>query len=211
MTEFIYDPNPDKPEKPKSKKRGAPIGNQYAKGCKTSGAPLGNQNAKGSLTSGRKPKPEWTDEIIENLGKELVSWAKSSTDSLFLQEFAILKKLDYDEFRGWKDRIVFKPYYDEARYILGMRQVRTTNKENGLREGIVHRFMTLYFKDVKEEERANKAFEIELKYKLESQSRASDDQEARHKELMDQIRALQNEAAKIKPSSSQVIAKYTED
>lgn len=54
----------------KSKKNGAPFGNQNAKGH---GAPKGNRNAAGPHVH-RKPQ-RWTDEVIDEEAEYLLEWA----------------------------------------------------------------------------------------------------------------------------------------
>jgi hypothetical protein len=134
------------------------------------GSQPGNQNAKGALTTGRKPKPEWSDEILENLGKELVEWANNTKDAFFLQEFTVLKDLDYDIFTNWRDRTVFKHYYNKAKHILGLRQVKMANEKGGIKEGLIHRFLPLYFKDLKQEEREKVEHAAIARTKEESKS-----------------------------------------
>lgn len=114
-------------------------------------APKGNQYAKGH---GYGRPPEVSDEDLIEIGKEMVKWFKDTPDAIFIQEFAIHKELPVTKLFHWNEqREVFKSYYDKARAICGVRQVKGAGKEHGLQHGIAQRFMTTYFADVKRTEK----------------------------------------------------------
>lgn len=136
-------------EEPKVKKKGGgPIGNKHAVGNK-GGGPIGNQNAKGH-GCGRPPKPEYSDEWIEALGKEMIEQINKNPDWLFIQEFAIYKQMTCDLLWSFRERVNFGQYYKLAKHILGTRIAKGAGKDSGLNAGIAQRFLGCYFKDVKD-------------------------------------------------------------
>lgn len=56
-------------------------------------APKGNKYAKNNLRSGRSPKKEWMDEILANLGEEMVKWFKENKEAYWIQDFAHYKEI----------------------------------------------------------------------------------------------------------------------
>lgn len=114
-------------------------------------APKGNQFAKGH---GCGRPPDTSDKELVELGKEMVEWFMDNPDAIFIQEFAIHKNLPVTKLFHWNDqREIFRSYYERARAICGVRQVKGAGKEHGLQHGIAQRFMTTYFTDVKRTEK----------------------------------------------------------
>jgi hypothetical protein len=93
----------------------------------------------------------------------------------------------------------FYPYYELALRLVGIKYLdKTTN----VREGISQRWQRVYFKDLKEQEDADKIFESNLK--KEEIKQASPEDAARLNALMDQLSSLRS-------SSDQAIISKSND
>ena len=121
---------------PKGKKRPDMIGNQYAKG----------------ISHGRPPESFPDDELIE-IGKEMVEWFENNELALFMQEFAIHRKIPFRKLYALAERKVFADYYESAKNICAKRIAKEAGKPNGLKEGIAQRFLACYFHDLKQTEK----------------------------------------------------------
>lgn len=125
-------------------------------------APKGNQYAKNNLRSGRPPRKEWTDEILTNLGEEMVKWFKENKEAYWIQDFAQHKEIPSRTLYKLGEREVFRDYYERAKDICSIRIAKEAGQPKGLNVGIAQRFINAYFYDVREieielEERRQKA------------------------------------------------------
>ena len=139
------------------------------------GAPKGNKNAVGY---GRPPNPGYTNEDLVVLGEELLQWLRvcdepslTSTGDLkpqvvHLSEwYSQIKGMTRTQWNSLSSRECFRDYYDRAREWMGVKLLR--NKDVPQTYG--GRFIGIYFKEVKEEDReiAHDKIDYEVKRKAE--------------------------------------------
>jgi len=100
------------------------------------------------------------EELIK-LGKDLVEWASEKTDekrTSFSFWYAIKHDFIQEEWKLFKQKEEFRPYYEKARALLA-------NKihSDELEKGMAHRYIRLYDRDLAEEEDADKDADIQRK------------------------------------------------
>jgi hypothetical protein len=128
----------------------------------------GNKHAVGY---GRPPNPGFADEDLLKLGEELMQWMKMQDDDprsdvVHLSEwYSEIKNISPTQWESICIRKCFNGYYDKARIWMGKRLLK--NKD--LHQSYGNRFLNIYFKDVKKEERESVEHKIdyELKKKAE--------------------------------------------
>lgn len=123
------------------------------------GAPKGNKNALGN--SGR---PKELDPIEE--AKALLEWLKKPTSTILL-EFNTSRGYCRDRFHIWeKECVEFRDAYKLAKQTIAFRREQFLHSGN-FNQAAWARYQSMYDKDLHEHERAEKAYEIELKTKAE--------------------------------------------
>jgi hypothetical protein len=95
------------------------------------------------------------------LGEEMILWIKARPDILHLSEwYTIEKGFIYKEWKAFIQMPEFLPYYEKALKLVGLKYL---DKESRVRDGISHRWMRVYFPDLREEEEATKDADSERK------------------------------------------------
>lgn len=146
-------------------------------------APKGNQHALGNKggrprTTGLSP-----EEMIE-LGEEMVAWVKEHKPLHISFWWRAQKHFSYNQWKSFEDFVEFRPYRDEAMGLIA------ENYINGnVNASIAHRFLPIYFSDVREQEREHLKYEADLKKEVTQYTNPED--QARHDALMKQIADLQ--------------------
>lgn len=136
------------------------------------GAPKGNQYAAGI---GRPHASKYTDQELQELGSEMLSWMKLMDDTPnselkkpivhLSQWYSEIKRIPRSEWETIRQRESFVAYYEQALEWIG---VRTLCNQN-MAQSYGNRFLSLYFKDVKQEEREK--IEHQVDYEIEKKSR----------------------------------------
>jgi len=154
----------------------------------------GNQAAKGHGFG----RPFTRDPEVE--AEAIIEWAQRP-DSIILYKFALSRGYLPNKCNDMAERSsVFREAYEFAKLMVA------SNREEGLHSGAVNqsawnRYAGMYHKDLCDHERAERAFDIEHKAKLDRQSTATPEQEQGIQALMSQIKTLQDSAAKLASSN----------
>jgi len=100
------------------------------------------------------------DELIK-LGQEMCDYVNTNTNVLHLSAWYSIKEWFTDSaWESMKVRPEFVGYYERAKKIVGERYL---DKTSNVREGISQRWQRVYFKDLREQEDADKLAEYNLK------------------------------------------------
>jgi hypothetical protein len=152
----------------------------------------GNKAAVGSQNNGR---PRKYDPEVE--AEALLEWSKTA-DATVLRSFAPERGYPPSLMDGWIISCpVFSGAYQVAKARVGARREKILIDAGSSKP--FDRYADWYDDQLLAHERANKAFEIELKAKLETLEKASEEEKARHDALIAQLKALQDaqEALKV--------------
>ncbi len=159
------------------------------------GAPKGNKNALGN--EGGRP----IEHDYSKLAKDIVEWAKKP-DSFNLIGFAssigVLREQLYDFAAA---SVEFSHALIQTRQLIIINRERMVSSGQ-LHQSVYNRYASLHDKELLKHERAEKAYEIELKAKNENM--VSPDQTVLLDALLKQIKTLQDQvsARKIEDSSN---------
>lgn len=130
------------------------------------------------------------DQMIE-LGEEMIAWVKEN-DPLHLSEFYCIHKGYTD--KEWDTMHVaeeFFPYYEQALKIIGRKYL---DKNSNIRDGISHRWLGIYFKDLRRKEMEDVTHKAEApeiaKKKYGTQETYSEEALEHNKALMDQLKEM---------------------
>ncbi len=163
-------------------------------------APVGNKNSVGH---GRPANSGYEDEDLIILGEEFVAWMKQmdddpSSNTVHLSEWwAQIKNISKSQWESIIKRSCFKCYYDKAMKWMGVKLLKNKN----LHPSYGNRFLTIYMKEVKEEEedirereyeKKRKLIEYEMKLKSENDQNISANTLNQFTSLMSQISLLQS-------------------
>lgn len=111
------------------------------------------------------PPPE---ECIE-LGKEMVEWVIRNKPTHLSEWFSIEKMIAWKTWNAMCELPEFLPYYERALSLVAQ------NCRNGtLNPSLAQRFLSLYHRDLKKEERDEKAYEAELKRQQTNDNHSGD-------------------------------------
>lgn len=95
------------------------------------------------------------------LGKEMLEWVKNHPDILHLSEWYTIEKMfTYKQWKTFKDREEFMPYYEASLKLIGRKYI---DKTSNVRDSISHRWQRVYFADLREEEDETARFNQSLK------------------------------------------------
>src|SRR6185503_14915744 len=97
------------------------------------------------------------DDMIA-LGKEMVDWVKKNNPLHLSYWYLRVKKIIFKDWRIYRERPEFTPYYEEALSIVGENYINGT-----VDKSIAQRFLRIYFKDLKEEEDSTAKYNADLK------------------------------------------------
>lgn len=124
-------------------------------------APKGNTFNRGNPTGrGMRPRTEFTNEEVQQLGEEMLEWVSVNKPIHLSQWYSIEKMLTYNEFKTLSHYEDFIPYYQKALAIVGIKYLDGT-----VNSSISHRWQRVYFKDLREEEDETAKFNSDLKTK----------------------------------------------
>lgn len=162
---------------------------------KRAGAPLGNQNGVGH---GRPPNEGFSNEELVSLGEDLLAWMRNADEEkaeiVHLSEwYSVLKGIRRSQWKSIIQRDCFLPYYERALDWLGVRLLK--NKNLPIAYG--HRFLAIYFSEIRDHERA--VMREKIDYEL-TQKQAFEQQDPNivMRELRSGVRAMCAEEAKNK-------------
>ena len=123
----------------------APIGNQYAKGCRTSGAPRTVSPPVGELAE---------------LGIEMIEWVKINNPIHLSMWWGGQKFILESVWRAMCECKEFLPYYEEALRLVGYNYLF---QDSGIEPSIKQRWLRVYFKDLKRNEDETARFNADLR------------------------------------------------
>jgi hypothetical protein len=130
------------------------------------------------------------DEMIA-LGEEMLKWIVEN-DPIHLCQFYSLKKMfTYKQWDTMTQREEFIPYYEKALQIIGLKYIL---KDNEIESSIKHRFLRLYFKDLKHSENEKITFESSASLAQTSVPPNSDSIELQQKNMRLEARIAELEA-----------------
>lgn len=98
-------------------------------------------------------------EMIE-LGKEMVAWVKKNNPMHIKQFYSIHKKILFKDWDAMTQLPEFLPYYEQAMAQISLQYI---DKTSSIRDSIAHRFLRLYFREVRNQEDEDARFEVMLK------------------------------------------------
>jgi hypothetical protein len=135
-----------------------------AKSKALSEAMMGNQNALGSTTNGRPSKYDLIKEA-----KDLEEWS-AKPDSTSMYQFTNDKDYLHDELDDFADRCpVFALAFKKAKERVGQRREEYCNAGT-MNYGVWNRSQAIYHSKLHKFERAEKAYDVEIKTKAEAAS-----------------------------------------
>jgi hypothetical protein len=140
-------------------------------------------------------RPRSYDPEVE--AEALIAWAKTPAATV-LRMFAPLRGYACSRMDDWlKSSPSFGEAYAFAKSLIGSRREQILIEAGSTKP--FDRYADWYDDELLKHERANKAFEIELKAKLDTLEKASEEEKARHDALIAQLKALQDaqEALKV--------------
>lgn len=156
------------------------------KNIKLSEAMKGNQNALGCTTSGRPPK--W-DPIYE--AQYMLEWIKDPDHFIFNELYSERGYCPEMASRWANDFPEFKQAYNKAKLTVAGRRERMCH--GGLLEkSTFNRLQGMYDRYLVSFERDEKEFDARLRAKVEAETTAKPEETARHEQVMEQLKALQN-------------------
>ncbi len=166
------------------------------------------------MAGGRPKTTSKSPEEMIALGEEMVKWVEENNPLHLSYWYSIEKMIIYNDWKCYIQNKEFFPYYQKALKIVSKNYINGT-----INSSIAHRFINVYFKDVKEEEQEALMFkgqtdfdfkknllELELKLKSTVDGNVNEEIKAQYKALMNQFSSLQSDR-KIDDSSSNAAAK----
>tara|TARA_R110000868_G_scaffold178641_1_gene418413 strand:+ start:306 stop:746 length:441 start_codon:yes stop_codon:yes gene_type:complete len=141
------------------------------------GAPKGNKFALGKATGRPRTVSPSPQECIK-LGEEMVDWVKKNNPTHLTEWYSLEKFIPWKMWNAMCELKEFLPYYEVALNLIAR------NARNGILEkSIAQRFLSLYHRDLKAEERETAKYQADLKKEQE---------EKEHKSLCDIRDALRS-------------------
>lgn len=112
---------------------------------------------------------EWTDELIEKLADNLLEWSQRD-DSIMLTKFCAENEIIPDDIARWEtNNNKFGRALKLAKINIAYRREEMVNKEQ-MNYGVYQRYQGMYDPMLTKHERAEKAYEAELKRQIVSNS-----------------------------------------
>jgi hypothetical protein len=101
------------------------------------------------MAAGRPRTVSFCEDDMMVLGREMVDYVKrNKADILHLSEwYTIERGFTYKEWRTFILRAEFVPYYEQALKIVARKYL---DKSSNVKDGIAHRWLRVYFADLKE-------------------------------------------------------------
>jgi hypothetical protein len=137
--------------------------------------------------AGGRPRTVSPDrEQCIQLGEELVGWVAVNNPTHLSEWFSIEKMIPWKTWNAMCELPEFLPYYEQALSLVAR------NARNGtLHPSLAQRFLSLYHRDLKKEERDTAEFESKLK--SQEVTSLTEEMVSRHEAMMNQISSLQSE------------------
>lgn len=126
------------------------------------------------MPAGRPREVSLSPEEMIELGKEMVEWVKINKPLHLSMWYTVEKMFTYNEWKQFKDKKEFHPYYEIALKLVGQQYL---DKDSKINPSISQRWQRVYFKDLKEEEDETAAYNASLK----NQEALQRDEEAHRK------------------------------
>lgn len=139
------------------------------------------------------PSPE---EMVE-LGKEMLAWVYENNPLHIKQWYSIKKGILYKDWKAMIQLSEFLPYYEQAVSYVSLQYL---DKTSNIRDSVSHRFLRVYFKDVKDEEDETAAFLEQLKN--DSSNTISQEHIEGMEAVLKLMKARQSSARKAEDNSS---------
>ena len=160
------------------------------------------------MVAGRPRTTSFSEDEMIKLGQEMVKWVEEHRPLHLKQWYSIEKEFLYGEWKTFIQRKEFIPYYEKALAIVSLQYIQ---KDSDIKDGVSHRFLRLYFKDLKEEEdfvldcesdRKKSEMEHAVKLRKEEVLSYTEEQAERHKCLLDMLKEYQSALLSDSTSSS---------
>jgi hypothetical protein len=138
-----------------------------------------------------------SDEVLEELGKEIVAWVTDDPkkEKIHLtQWFYGVKDFSPNEYQTIRKREVFARYYAKAKALMAIRYIDGT-----VNPSIAHRFLRIYFPEIKREETEMFAFKADL-----ARRNQQDDDDNLIEKLTKALRDCEEESESEEPGEVQV-------
>ena len=109
------------------------------------------------------------DDQLQALGEEMIAWCLETPKKgeekhiMFAQWYSQKKHILRAQWKAMIQHPNFRPYYEEAQIILGMKLI-----QGSIKEGFAHRFLRLYHADVREDDDEQAAARNKIKDQLSS-------------------------------------------
>lgn len=146
-------------------------------------------NMEKIMTAGR---PKEYDRI--QIGKEFVKWATNNPDALTVPMFAVSIGLHSGIMRNWaRETEEFRALFTEGKEQIGINRLRSTQAET-LDNSIYRAHVGNYDVDINEYMREEKEFESKIK--TQENALATEEDNRRHQETLDQLKELRSERNK---------------
>lgn len=101
-----------------------------------------------------------TDDELEVLGKELLTWVIENKPLHVSQWYSMEKFISDTAWDMMIEKPIFRPYYERALKIVGLQYL---DKTSNVRDSISQRWLRVYFKDLRKEEDETARFNSSLK------------------------------------------------
>lgn len=125
------------------------------------------------------------DEMIA-LGEEMLLWVELNDPIHLKQWYSIHKGFLYNEWKAMIQIPQFLPYYEQALALVSLKYI---TKDSPIDSSIKHRWIRLYFKDVKEEEDETAKFTSDLK--VAEAAKVSEEDAKRSSDVLSQLKLMQ--------------------
>lgn len=103
------------------------------------------------------------EEMIK-LGEEMVEWVQLNKPIHLSQWYTIHKGFVYNQWKKFIEKEEFRPYYEQSLKLVGLNYIN-----GNINPSIAHRFINVYFKDSKEQEKQD--FQDKLDAEFEQKKR----------------------------------------
>lgn len=119
-------------------------------------------------TVGRPRTVSPPTEEMERMGQEMIDWVKNNNPLHLSEWWSIEKGFLASQWEAFIRIPEFLPYYETALFIVGKKYL---DKTSNVRDSVSHRWLNLYFKDLKREEYDKLKYEADLKLKTDQNDR----------------------------------------
>lgn len=139
------------------------------------------------MPAGRPRTVSFSEEEMTALGEEMLEWVRKNNPIHLSMWYSIEKMFTEKQWDTFQQRAEFVPYYEMALKLVGYNYL---TKGSDVEPAIKQRWQRVYFKDLRREE--NESLEYEAKLKAQETQQVSEQHEAQHKALLQQLDNLQS-------------------